>query len=538
MLRGMNSMHHTPSQTREFSSSYDPAYLKYTLGTPGPRFYSDLNQDVTPMIGFETGARHYGHALQHLNHHLNMQLDDLDSKVFELLLTSLAQANRFGSDLHICPILGENSAVHTLRTLILDTEVARRAGNLSHEGQQDTSVCRQRIRRLRSILTHDMGEIPGEMTSLASRTRNPALQELPEVEREVFRIHLTEAYRTALSTIPNYPAFYRFQGGVRQAVAAARVDDEQSQVTMANKLKAIAAAYDRNNPIEDLPPQIQGRIREWMYDFDTIEIKEGESSRERLFTGYSAKISEHTQGTRHLLRFGTCHPADTRLNVAFPDTHPNALKDPLSQSHPEAMIPLRFFSNMRLIKACRYMETELPGLFANAATEHEFRHARALRDLLYCTQAELLSVTRPIFDRRVLKLERSQQREDSYLTELQEQIKNSEDPSERSILMRTAGKYLEHKLIQDYQSACEYRSTFSGSAPQDRLLDFETRGRMQALYLHAVRVDYVPETTTPLILLERLPESLHDFASLARQNRISRSSPLSSLTSPPSKTWS
>lgn len=536
MLHAMNSMHHTSSQTREFSSSYDPAYLKYSLATPGNSFYSDLNQDVTPMIGFETGARHYGHALQYLNHHLNMQLDDLDSRVFELLLTSLAQANRFGGDIHICPILGENSAVHTLRTLILDTEVARRAGNLSHEKQQDTSVCRQRIRRLRSILTHDMGEIPGEMTSLASRTRNPTLQELPEIEREVFRIHLTEAYRTALSPIPNYPAFYRFQGSVRRAVAAARIDDEQSQVTMATELKAIAAAYDRDNPIESLPPQIQGRIREWMYDFDTIEIKEGETSQERLFIGYSGKIAEHIQGTRHILRFGTLHPKDIRLNVAFPDTHPSALKDPLSQSHPEAMIPLRFFSNMRLIKACRYMETELSSLFANATTEHELRHARALRDLLYYTQAELLSVTRPVFDRQVLKLERSQQREDPYLAELQEQIKNCEDPSERAIVMRTAGKYLEHTLIQDYQKACKYRSTFSEGVPQDRLLDFETRGRMQALYLHAVRVDYVPEITTPLLLLSTLPRSLHGFASLTRHDSIRRASPFSSLRCPSTTT--
>jgi hypothetical protein len=531
MLRDMNPHLQTKSQSSE-STSYDPAYLKYTLTPPGETFYSDLNQEVTSMIGFETGAPHYGHALKYLNHHLTMQLNDRDIDVFELLLTSLAQANRFGGDIHICPVLGENSAVHTLRTLVLDTEVARRAGNLSHESQNDTAVCRQRIRRLRCLLAHDMGEIPGEMTSLASRTRNPALQELPEIEREVFRIHLTEAYRTALSSIPNYPAFYRFQGEVRRAVAAARIDDEQSQVIMATQLKAIAAAYDKEKPLQDLPPEIQGQIREWMYDFDTIEIKDGETSRERLFTGYSAKITEHIQGTRHLLRFGTIHPKDTRMKVAFPHTHANALKDPLSQSRPETMVPLRFFSNMRIIKACRYMETELPGLFENASTAQEFRHARALRDLLYLTQAELFSVARPIFDRRVLKLDSNKQREDSYLAELQEQIKNGRN-DERSGLLQTAGRYLKHKLDQDYLSACEYRATFSGPPPQDRLLDFETRGRMQALYLHAVRVDHIPETSTPLILLDTLPKSLHGFASLARHSSISRASPFSGLSFPP-----
>lgn len=506
------SQYNTPnSSQRSKISQPETADYVHNLPRLSETFYTDLNRAVTPMIGYETGARNFGHALKYLNYHLNMQLDELDVEAFELLLTSLAQANRFGGDLHICPVLGENSAVHTLRTLILDTEITRRAGNLSNEYQLDPAAQRQHIKRLRAILTHDMGEIPGEMTSLAARTRNSSLQELPEIERDIFRIHLSEAYRTALSPAPIYPQFYTFQAAIRRAVSAAQVHDEHSQMRMAAQLKEIVSQYDSTNPTNTLPSNVVARITQWMSDFDTIELKEGDASRETLFIGYCAKITEHLQGTRHLLRFGTIHPEDRRLDLVFPKPHPSAPQDPLSQSDPKAMIPLRYLSNMRLIKAFRYMETELAGLFAHASTEHEFRHARALRDMVFLTQIEWLSIGRPICDRRILRENSELQVEDSFLVQLQDSIRRSTEMKERSTLMQIASSFLQHRLREDLDTARTYRASLKRTPTMDRLLDLETRGRMQALYLRAIQKDYIPSVETPLVLLEELPLQLYGF---------------------------
>lgn len=495
------------------STQSDLTQLKFAISPQPDDMYSRLNTDVTSMIGHESHATHFGHALEFLNYHLNMKLEEIDLLAFELLLTALSQANRFGSDLHICPVLGENSAIHTLRTLILDTEIARRAGNLSEESQADPEICKQRIRRLRSILSHDMGEIPGEQTSLASRTKNADTAELPDLEREIFRILLTEAYLTASSDTPRHNEFYKFQGMIRREIGNSAVSDAVSQHKLAIKIRELVARYDSDHASDHIPGKIARRIGEWLQDFDAIEIKDSNAPREALFVGYCAKAAEHIQGTRHLIRFGTIHPDDKRLNLAFPDSHPNAPRDHLSQANPEAMIPMRYTSNLRVMRNFRYMETELPHLFKNATHEHELRHARALRDMVYLTQIELLSVSRPILDRRPLALPAHEIKEDNYLVHLQNEVSGSSDPIKRSTLIACAREFLNYRCKQDLEAAKIERKSWMDKLPEDRLLALETRGRLQALYLHAIKKDYIPQTETPLCLLRELPASLHGFCS-------------------------
>ena len=360
-----------------------------------------------------------------------------------------------------------------------------------------------------------MGEIPGEQSTLASRAHDPSLMEMPEIEREVFRVLLTEAYRSAHSF--NFPAFYGFQGEIRRAVG-----DPTNQTNAARVLMQHVQEYDASSRFSALPPYIQGRIDEWLYDFDTIELKNG-SDRTRLFIGYSSKIVENLQGTRHLLRLGTFHPEDTRLKLAFPHSHPNAPQDPKCKSDPESRIPLRLASNVRLIKNFTYLEPNLAGLFEHASTEHELRHARALRDLVYLTLAEWLSLGRPIFDRRILQRPPEEQKDPQELIDIQSKIKAATNPADRASHIKAARGYLEKLLHQDYQEAKRLRHTIGDAVPQDRLLDIETRGRMIALYLYAVRQDFIPTSRTPLLLQERLPEQLHGFTALTKSNTYGQS---------------
>jgi hypothetical protein len=189
-----------------------------------------------------------------------------------------------------------------------------------------------------------MGEIPGEQTSLASRTKNSDTAELPDLEREIFRILLTEAYLTASSDTPRHKEFYKFQGMIRREIGNSAVSDAVSQHKLAIKIRELVARYDSDHASDRFPGKIARRIREWLQDFDAIEIKDKNAEKRMLFVGYCAKAAEHIQGTRHLIRFATIHPDDKRLNLAFTNSHPNAPRDHLSQANPEAMIPMRYTS--------------------------------------------------------------------------------------------------------------------------------------------------------------------------------------------------
>jgi hypothetical protein len=178
---------------------------------------------------------------------------------------------------------------------------------------------------------------------------------------------------------------------------------------------------------------------------------------------------------------------------------------------------------MRVIKNFTYLELNLAGLFEHASTEHELHHARALRDLVYLTLAEWLSLGRPIFDRRILQRSPEEQKYPEELIDIQSKIKAATNPADRSSQIQAARGCLEKLLHQDYQEAKRLRHKIGHAVPQDRLLDIETRGRMIALYLHAVRPDFIPTNRTPLLLQERLPEQLHGFTALAKYNTYGQS---------------
>jgi hypothetical protein len=86
---------------------------------------------------------------------------------------------------------GENSAIHSLQAVVLGAELFNRAG-LFGKGAAEDGVGAWQTPILLGVLVHDMGEILGELSSLAQRSVNKSLREQPEVERDKSEVERAE----------------------------------------------------------------------------------------------------------------------------------------------------------------------------------------------------------------------------------------------------------------------------------------------------------------------------------------------------------
>ncbi len=482
------------------STAADIHFLGYRITEPKSDFYSRTAKTLVPCSGYEHGTPDFHSALELLNHELNLHIDPLDRLTFSLMLTGLSGAKRFGGDLHISPVMGENSAAHTLHSIVLATELLRRAGLLAAD-RQDSGVIQLRISLSMGLLTHDMGEILGELSSLAQRATKTSLMERPDLERMIFKVALTEAFR-ATSAHPAHPAsFYAFLRDMRHA-AGIGCGDAVSETN--ERLLGALRHYESIQEQTPLSFEIQGRIERYLRFYDMAEMKGAETSAEQLFIGNAVKVIEHLQGLRHLLRFVTIAPIDKRQNLLFPDSLPSAPRGHWVENSMHEMLPLRYASNYRIYRSLLYMESELSQLFRAATASHEKVLAATLRNALYTTQAEWMSVSRPLFDRTVRS-------ESTELVELIQRHYAETSVAGRAEVWTAIRKHLTWNLAQDFSKFRAQRIAQPRASQRDGLFPIESRKRLISLYLEAVRTGYIPEDETPLILLQKLPKLLRAF---------------------------
>lgn len=475
--------------------SSDMHFSVYRLPEPSKEFYSTLSRELVPCCGYEYGTPDFHSGLDLMNRRANLQLDAIDSRAFCLMLTGLSQARRFGGDPHIAPILGENSAAHSLHSIVLATEIFRQAGLLSPE-RQDPSTLKIRALVNLGLLTHDMGEILGELSSVAQRAADPNLQEEPDIERGIFRVALTEAFRAVSSEHYETASFYAFLRDMRDDAGIGRSRDASE--TKAALLETVRR-YSERQQAHPIPFEMQGRVERYLAVYDTAELKENATSREDLFIGNAVKVIEHLQGTRHLLRHVCIDPDDRRPQLLFPDSAPNSPQGHWVKPLVQEMVPLRLVSNYRLSRNLAYMEKELPKLFETARSDAERALATRLRDATYLTMAEFLSVARPVFDRAI-------QEENSFLRDLLKEFAGDDLPERRSHTLSIIRKFLAHQLKEDLASSeSQDRSSSSGG----ELPRFVARQDLVTRYREAVRVGYEPTTETPLGALCALPEGFN-----------------------------
>jgi len=249
-------------------------------------FYGNLVHRILPFCGNEYETSDFHSAIQALNLELYLKLDITEEKVLALLLTGLAQAYRFGGDVHIESRLGENSAVHSCHTAILMTEMFRRAG-LFEQDQQTAEIIGMRVETTLSCLVHDMGEILGEFTSLGQRATDASLKEDPLLERKVFETALRLAYKAVHDG--RHDRFYHAIQGMREQVEELRHDGGDF-----SGIDSILAPHE----VREMPEELEGSIQMFLSLFDMAELKESDVSlgERKLFRGYAVKSGRASSG--------------------------------------------------------------------------------------------------------------------------------------------------------------------------------------------------------------------------------------------------
>jgi|688.fasta_scaffold93015_2 hypothetical protein len=464
-------------------------------------FYANTSRAVVDCCGHEVGTPDYHSVLDMLNTRLHLGLDALDRTAFSLMLTGLSNSRRFAGEIHIDSVQGENSAAHSCHAVVLGNEIVRRAGLLAPER---ASAETDELRRSISIgcFIHDMGEILGELSSLAQRNANHSLEELPDIEREIFRITLSEAYRAA-SAEPSDPAtFYAF---VRELRDRAGLSKHGIAGTSPEAVAGVLKEFSQRQETSPLDGRCRAAVQAALMLYDMAELKGSVTGARPLFIGNAVKVVEHLQGLRHFMRFAKVDRNRIRLHLFSPETHTQTAEGLQNAAPTRETVPLQYVSSRRFLNNVKYIEKELPRLFQYASSPEEKSLAGALRDAAYQTQIEWFSISRNFIDRTPTS-------ELSHLVKLQTQLGSADSHSEKIAILRDLERLLDLQIMKDREL---FRKGHSRAKEDPRsvsqLLSVESRGRIVALYQEALHQGFEPKSETPLLLLDEVPAELRGF---------------------------
>lgn len=502
ILRHMT--HQDPSLQTNTTSSDPFAHLSRPSATRldlDADFYQRTSRAVVNCCGYEVGTPDYHSVVDMLNTRLDLNLATVDRFAFSLMLTGLSNSRRFAGEIHIDPVQGENSAAHSCHAVVLANEIFRRSGLLSPER---ASAETDELRRSISIgcLVHDMGEILGELSSLAQRNTNHAIEELPNIEREIFRITLTEAYRAASSEPCDSATFYAF---VRNFRHRAGLSTDGIAGTSPQNVSEVLQEFSRQQETYPIAAPIQAAIHTVLALYDMAELKTSVSDSHALFIGNAVKVVEHLQGLRHFMRFAKCAPDRERPQLFSPETHvdqSNELPRPVPS---QGVIPIHYVSSRRYLNNVKYIEKELPYLFSYSSSAEDQALAGSLRDAAYQTQIEWFNISRNYIDRTPTV-------ELPHLVKLQSKLFKADAHVERMNILNDLEELLKLQLDKDRE---QFRRAYA-TATEDptyisELLPCESRLRITLLYAEALRRGFEPTTETPLMLLAEVPAELRGF---------------------------
>lgn len=504
---------------------------KFKLSDVSPTLYQDGVSRILPACAPEYGgSTDFAAVVNVLNQDLSLRLEPLEEQTLTLLLTGLTHATRFGDDIFMESDHGENSAVHSCHTAILANEMFRRAGLLDEENQT-SEVTKLRIEMSIGSLVHDMGEMLGELTSLAQRSLDTSLQEDADVERNIFSKVLTLAIHSSDIGHPGY--FYSSLRTMRDA--------------MKNEGLSHQEALERVETPE-LGGYQQGVYKRFMSVYDTMELKnKSQLSSHQVFLGEAGKAIEHMQGTRHFTRFCTKFDQYNRLKLMFPkegDTPDSFVAD---ENAARESIPLSFSESVRISKNLKYTEGEVGKLFDLAVTDVEIELARAIRDSVYGTVIEWMNASGKLFDsslsepdqklaglmQEYFKLEPS--RSDKIeleelehlaavngLPDMSETFSHMDQKAVKETLMgalrplyremiRERADELQGELkvlLREYYRELREQGVSPRESINDVLPPVMTRGLVMDIYLNAIAADYHPESGEILALRDALPDEL------------------------------
>lgn len=353
---------------------------------------------VASCAGYETPLQHhdYLYAVDQINRLYDVGLDDTDTKLLGLLMTSLARTSRYGGDHRVENVKKENTAIHTLQSLndlrrvfesatlitehpdgaeIMAPRVLGQPGQyvqelLDREGNPAAPYAFE-VREMfqtaaRGMLIHDCGEMLGEFDTAYQKAHGMNKVEKHEMERLILRHSLILAMQAIEQDDPA-----RFTDRIAHMRQEAEIQPNgvpNGQQVEIEKLRAILG------PDPVISESSMQRVQHWLEVWDTVEEKKlpqkpeytvSFSQEERAFFRTLVKTVEHNQGNRHLLRYGA---RDKRLA----DGVISDAKETLGES-----------TQKRALYALRHAEKDLPELFESACSPVARALARSTAALVY-----------------------------------------------------------------------------------------------------------------------------------------------------------
>ncbi len=288
--------------------------------------YERLSAQIAILTGHEHAVDRHGHpfsreewkaslfkSLNHLNNELKLGMDHQMIDVLTLCYTALQESPRYGGDPVIEAKKGENTAVHSLHTMLQALRVYQKALEEKPELAQNIDFFRSFQMTCLIMAVHDLGEMFGEAGSLAqvASTGNWGVKDKTAYERSVFHYGVRLAIQTVIDKKGTEKDFFDKIDGIKAGIniqnEGINKTDQQMEQEVSHLLKG------------DIPLSMRAKKLFGFMEGNWEWIEDPASSR-YPFLGYLAATCERVQGTRHINRMMTssqspCIQTDGRMEM-------------------------------------------------------------------------------------------------------------------------------------------------------------------------------------------------------------------------------
>ena len=270
--------------------------------------YERLSAQIAMLTGHEhTQDRHgnpYSRAewqeaihksLRHLNEELKLGMDPQVINVLTLCYTALQESPRYSGDPVIESKKGENTAVHSLHTMLQAFRVYQKTLEAKPELSHNIEFFRSFQMTCLMMAVHDLGEMLGEAGSLAqvASTGNWGVKDKSDYERMVFNFGVREAIHIVIDKGGTEEDFFEKIDAIR---AGSNIQNQGVTKTDSEMVSEVGKLMK-----SDVRLSARGRK---LFDFlhTAWETVEDPKNSANPFLGFLAANCERVQGTRHINR--------------------------------------------------------------------------------------------------------------------------------------------------------------------------------------------------------------------------------------------
>lgn len=237
-------------------------------------------------------------SLSLLNNELKLGMDRQMVDVLTLCYTALQESPRYGGDPVIEAKKGENTAVHSLHTMLQAFRVYQKTLEQKPDLKNNIEFFKSFQMTCLIMAVHDLGEMFGEAGSLAqvANTGNWGVKDKTAYERMVFNYGVRLAVQTVIDKEGTDRDFFDKIDRVKSAM---KVQNEGINKTDQQMATEVSQFLTEKIPLSVRAQKLFGFLQ------DSWEWIEDPKHSRNPFLGYLSAICERVQGTRHINRMMT-----------------------------------------------------------------------------------------------------------------------------------------------------------------------------------------------------------------------------------------